>query len=168
MNSTHQQAALDHVFRHEYGKIISILVHKFGPNNLEKVEDVVQDACIKTLKRKKTSEIKDLKNYISVAVRNLSLKKLQSAKKRKEFQEDKMQSAELSREDFLIQEENKERLQQAVNVLPNKSKRVFELCVLECIKYKNAAEVLDISINTVKFHLKKSFKILRLELQDAF
>ena len=49
MQSTNQHSALDHVFRHEYGKIISILVHKFGPQNLEKIEDVVQDAFLKAM-----------------------------------------------------------------------------------------------------------------------
>lgn len=131
-------------------------------------EDVVQDACIKTLNRKKQNEIKDLKSYIGVAIRNLSLKKIQSSKRLQEIHEDRLQSSGLSHEDYLIDEENRIRLQKAVDVLPNKSKKVFELCVLEGIKYKNTAEVLGISINTVKFHLKKSFKILRLELQDAF
>lgn len=131
-------------------------------------EDVVQDACIKILNRKKENEIKDLKSYISVAIRNLSLKRIQSAKRFKDLQEDRVVSTALSHEEFLIDEENRIRLQKAVDVLPVKSKKVFELCVLEGIKYKNTAEVLGISINTVKFHLKKSFKLLRLELQDAF
>jgi RNA polymerase sigma-70 factor (ECF subfamily) len=129
---------------------------------------VVQDACIKILNRKKDNEIKDLKSYVSVAIRNLSLKKIQSSKRFKDLPEDREWASALSHEEYLIDEENRVRLQKAVNVLPNKSKKVFELCVLEGIKYKNTAEVLGISINTVKFHLKKSFKLLRLELQDAF
>ena len=50
MKSTNQHNTIDHIFRHEYGKIISILVHKFGPNHLEKIEDVVQDAFLKAMK----------------------------------------------------------------------------------------------------------------------
>jgi len=49
MQSTNQHNTLDHVFRHEYGKIIAILIHKFGPQNLEKIEDVVQDAFLKAM-----------------------------------------------------------------------------------------------------------------------
>ena len=49
MQSTNQHNTLDHIFRHEYGKIIAILVHKFGPQNLEKIEDVVQDAFLKAM-----------------------------------------------------------------------------------------------------------------------
>ena len=40
---------IEHVFRHEYGKIMAILVHKFGPTNIENIEDVVQDALFKAM-----------------------------------------------------------------------------------------------------------------------
>jgi len=50
MKTPNQHSTLDHIFRHEYGKIIAILVHKFGPNHLEKIEDVVQDAFLKAMK----------------------------------------------------------------------------------------------------------------------
>ncbi len=50
MKSANQHSTLDHIFRHEYGKIIAILVHKFGPSHLEKIEDVVQDAFLKAMK----------------------------------------------------------------------------------------------------------------------
>ena len=50
MKSTNQHHTIDYIFRHEYGKIIAILVHKFGPNHLEKIEDVVQDAFLKAVK----------------------------------------------------------------------------------------------------------------------
>ncbi|MEQ6124280.1 sigma-70 family RNA polymerase sigma factor [Pseudotenacibaculum sp. MALMAid0570] len=49
MNKYNQNTTIDHIFRHEYGKIISILIHKFGPQNLEKIEDVVQDAFLKAM-----------------------------------------------------------------------------------------------------------------------
>ncbi len=49
MNQPDQHISLDHIFRHEYGKIVSILVHKFGAHHLEKIEDVVQDAFLKAM-----------------------------------------------------------------------------------------------------------------------
>ena len=49
MHQPNQHTNLEHIFRHEYGKITAILVHKFGPNNLEKIEDVVQDAFLKAM-----------------------------------------------------------------------------------------------------------------------
>lgn len=49
MQQPDQKTTIDHIFRHEYGKIIAILVHKFGPQKLEKIEDVVQDAFLKAM-----------------------------------------------------------------------------------------------------------------------
>jgi RNA polymerase sigma-70 factor (ECF subfamily) len=49
MNPTSQNQTLEHIFRHEYGKIVAILVHKFGAQNLEKIEDVVQDSFLKAM-----------------------------------------------------------------------------------------------------------------------
>ena len=49
MNQANHNTTIEHVFRHEYGKITSILVHKFGPNYLEKIEDVVQDSFLKAM-----------------------------------------------------------------------------------------------------------------------
>ena len=40
---------VEHVFRHEYGKIISFLTHKFGPSYLEVIEDGVQEALLKAM-----------------------------------------------------------------------------------------------------------------------
>tara|TARA_R110002073_G_scaffold108336_9_gene243652 strand:- start:82394 stop:83644 length:1251 start_codon:yes stop_codon:yes gene_type:complete len=57
MNQTNQ--TLDHIFRHEYGKIVAILVHKFGAQSLERIEDVVQDAFLKAMKVWGYKEIPD-------------------------------------------------------------------------------------------------------------
>jgi len=40
---------VDHLFRHEAGRLIAILTHAFGPENLDLAEDVAQDALIKAL-----------------------------------------------------------------------------------------------------------------------
>ncbi len=49
MGETKNTPLVEHVFRHEYGKIISFLVHKFGPSHLEQIEDAVQEALIKAM-----------------------------------------------------------------------------------------------------------------------
>ncbi|MEZ5041595.1 MAG: sigma-70 family RNA polymerase sigma factor [Saprospiraceae bacterium] len=41
---------VDHLFRHEYGKMVAILIKYFGISHLEIVEDAVQEAFYKALK----------------------------------------------------------------------------------------------------------------------
>lgn len=42
---------VNHLFRHEYGKLVSILTKTFGVNNMELAEDVVQEAMLEALKQ---------------------------------------------------------------------------------------------------------------------
>jgi RNA polymerase sigma-70 factor (ECF subfamily) len=44
-NATAQ--ALDHLFRHEYGRLVAILLKQLGPARLHLAEDVVQDALLR-------------------------------------------------------------------------------------------------------------------------
>jgi predicted RNA polymerase sigma factor len=42
---------IDHLFRHESGKIVSVLTRIFGSVNLELAEDVVQDSLVEAIKQ---------------------------------------------------------------------------------------------------------------------
>ena len=41
---------IDHLFRHQYGKMVSVLTRIFGLQNLETIEDAVQDTFINAIK----------------------------------------------------------------------------------------------------------------------
>ena len=42
---------IDHLFRHEYGKLVSVLTKTFGTSNIELAEDVVQEAMLEALNK---------------------------------------------------------------------------------------------------------------------
>ncbi|MCM4150101.1 RNA polymerase subunit sigma-24 [Arenibacter sp. N53] len=46
---TETKKQVENLFRYEYGKIIGVLINKFGPSNLERIEDAVQDALLKAM-----------------------------------------------------------------------------------------------------------------------
>jgi len=41
---------IDHLFRHESGKMVAVLTRIFGPTNMELAEDVVQDSLVEAIK----------------------------------------------------------------------------------------------------------------------
>ncbi|MBO3698613.1 RNA polymerase sigma factor [Roseivirga sp. E12] len=41
---------LDHLFRHEYGKLVSLFVNRYSPHLIDKIEDSVQEALYKAAK----------------------------------------------------------------------------------------------------------------------
>ena len=55
MPATSVPQTVDHLFRHEYGRLVSVLTRIFGTHNLELAEDVVQDTLLKALEQWKLS-----------------------------------------------------------------------------------------------------------------
>ncbi len=51
--------AVEHLFRKEYGKLISILVNIFGPSHIELAEDIVQETLISALNNWSTQGVPD-------------------------------------------------------------------------------------------------------------
>ncbi len=60
----------------------------------------------------------------------------------------------------------KEKLQQALNELPEKCRTVFQLSRFEELKYQEIADQLGISIKTVEAQMGKALRILRVKLVD--
>ena len=53
------QQLVDHLFRHEAGKMIAVLTRIFGIHNLELVEDTVQETFLKALQVWKFNPVPD-------------------------------------------------------------------------------------------------------------
>ncbi|WP_419212039.1 RNA polymerase sigma factor [Maribacter sp. X9] len=134
--------------------------------NLDDSKDVVQSIFIKLLQKEFDTPIWDLKKYINASIRNESLKKIK--RDQRTFSLKNYSTEVPSYESELIRSEISKTLFKEIDALPEQNKKVFELCILEGIKYENAAEIMGITVNTVKYHLKKTFKILRLNLRDVY
>lgn len=60
----------------------------------------------------------------------------------------------------------KEKLQLALNELPEKCRTVFQLSRFEDLKYQEIADRLGLSLKTVEAHMGKALKMLRLKLAE--
>lgn len=135
--------------------------------NMDEAEDIVQDVLEKVLCQLDDSDkILNLKSYIFISIKNNSLKRLKKTRKLAKMIESDI--FEVSHEENLISSEKNSYVLEMLGTLPDQSKRVFELCVIEGLKYEETAETLNISINTVKYHLKKGYKTLRSVLHDHY
>ncbi|MGM5469991.1 RNA polymerase sigma factor [Flavobacteriaceae bacterium LMO-SS05] len=134
-------------------------------HSMDEAEDVVQDIFVKILTLENRNEILNLKSYVYAMVRNHSLKKIKKLSKIISLNEENSTTLS-SYEDLIINKELNLKVQKALEDLPPQTKNVFVLCVLENLKYESAAEKLGVSINTIKYHLKKSFKLLRTSLKN--
>jgi RNA polymerase sigma-70 factor (ECF subfamily) len=155
---------LEKIFLEHYDQWC-LLSYSYLQNKIE-AEEVVQDVCVRTLLRKKNTEILNLTAYISIAVKNRSLKKIKEKKRFGQINNfDSFQAIPL--EEDLNLNEKKLFLKKVVKTLPDSTQKVFRLCILEEQKYKNVADTLGISVNTVKYHIKKAYKVIRFEMKNA-
>ena len=68
-------------------------------------------------------------------------------------------------EDDLISEETVNHINSAIEALPTKCKQAFKLVREDKMKYRDAAEVLGISVKTLENHLALAVKKIRSNLK---
>ena len=134
--------------------------------NSEAAEDVVQEFFISFWEKKRYKSVtSNLQSYIYRAVKNACINYLQREKKLihdVEHLEEK-ESAPKANEQTI---ENSQQIYSAINELPEKCKEVFMLCCVSGYTYNEAAEELGVSMNTVRTHMVRAFKMLREKLKS--
>lgn len=135
--------------------------------------DAAQDICQKIFiklweKREEIDPEQSIKSYLFTATRNRCLNYIRDNKKYRSTLLD-IDCADfeiVAEEDTFAEEELKEKIETALNNLPEKCRLVFKMSRYQNMKYKEIAEELDISQKTVEAHMSKAMKSLRTELKD--
>lgn len=131
-------------------------------DSYEEAEDLVQDIFINFwIRREKMIFQGSLRAYLFSAVQHNCVK-LEKIKRRHHFDEienyEDILETQYTPDEI---EEQKERLYREIENLPEQCRKVFEAVILQDMKYKEAAEALGLSVNTIKTHLSRALKQLR-------
>lgn len=126
-------------------------------------EDIVQDLFIRIWEKKLYRNITQLKIYLFMAVKNESIKRIKSHGYYESIEELEELSYDSWNEGFTEEDitERHQRLQVTLQKLSPKEYQVLTEIFVHDKRYKQVAEEMHISINTVKTHLKRAMKILR-------
>ncbi|UKM64503.1 RNA polymerase sigma-70 factor [Flavobacteriaceae bacterium GSB9] len=152
------------IFNAYYKRLYSFSLNYVGEKYA--AEEIVENTLLKLWqKRNKVDKIKNLKSYLYAMVRNASIDFNKKEKKFIRLEVDKHDTVS-QKNQFIIEEETYAILFQALEDLPEKCRKVFELSCLEGIKYKDIAEDLQISINTVKSQRARAIALLKENLKD--
>jgi len=124
----------------------------------EPAEEIISDVFIKVWeKRKELEKIENLKLYLYVTTRNIAYnyldKQKRSATNPLEDLQAEFTSLYFDPEQMLITADMMARIQKAVDQLPPKCKMIFKLTKEDGLKYREVAELLNISIKTVENQL---------------
>lgn len=80
---------VDHLFRHEYGRLVSVLTRIFGTENIQLAEDVVQDTLVKALEQWKIGGIpENPQAWLFTVARNKALDVIRREKIHRKFASD--------------------------------------------------------------------------------
>lgn len=137
----------------------------------ELAESLVGDVIYHLWEVHETLDIRSsLRSYLIKAVRNRCIDYLSSAYEKKEVPFSELGGDEAFKEygllsdsyplGTLLERELEEEIQDAISQLPEECRRVFQKSRFEEKKYEEIAEELGISVNTVKYHIKKALAFL--------
>lgn len=160
------EKTFEHLFKSHYSELVSFAIKYV--EELEIAEELVQELFLNLWSKSENLKIQtSIKSYLFGAVRNAALNFLKHQKVEKSYQEKAalgMQTPQTI--DFLEIDELKEKIDEALNKIPEKCREVFELSRFEGKRYKEIAEELNLSLKTVENQMGKALKILRVELGE--
>ena len=116
--------------------------------------------------RAKISHSGSIYAYLSRSVKNSCIDRKLHEEVKQRYQREMMASGEEVSEDSESFEELYERLQIVMDSLPPKCKEIFILGCVEGLSYKDVAEQLGVSVNTVKTQVKVAYKRIKSEFGD--
>lgn len=159
------QKAFQHFFDAHFNGLIRFLRQRSAAD--DDAEDIVQQAFIYLWEnRLKIDPEKSLKAYL---YRIVYTRFLNVQQRNQRFEQDEKldfnESSHPTTDQDLDYTELRQHLAIGIQQMPEKRRMVFQLCFMEELTYKEAAESLDISVNTVENHMQKAFKQLREFLQ---
>jgi RNA polymerase sigma-70 factor (ECF subfamily) len=132
-------------------------------------EEIVQEVFVKLwLKKESVDPSKEFQSYLFSIARNLVLDHLKSAVNRRlyfvgeHFQQD-LQMEDGQENTLFVDAE--EKLQKLINEIPERRREIFRLSRFEGLSYKQIAERLNISENTVDSQIRNALAFLRKEFR---
>lgn len=149
------------VFQTHYPEMVQVAL--MYVRDLPTAEDIVQDVFVRFWETvRQEAPPGNISGYLMTAVKNSSLNHLKHLEVEEKFCREYIQEAEADEE---RPEAFLQLVEQLLKELPPKRREILELSVVESKSYQDIALQLDISINTVKDHIKKAYAFLRERAQ---
>lgn len=147
--------------------LLSYLVSKGVPR--EEAEDLVQNAfLILWDKRKTIRPAQSLRSFIYTIVHNRMLNYFRDRKDQDPEYAYRLPDTGQDPSETTETGQAMQAMQKALETMPEKRRKVFELCYLQELSYREAAEILQVTRKTVENHMIQALKDLRAALTEYF
>lgn len=151
-------------FKHYHARLIRFAI--LFVHNYDQAEDIISNVLVRLLKnREKVFLMENFEAYLFQSVKNEAINHLKKEKRLAAYSIDEEQDfiggKFVDPLEKLISDELRAVLATTVEALSPKRRMVYKLIKDEGLKYKEVAELLDISERTVEVHLKLAVKEIR-------
>jgi RNA polymerase sigma-70 factor (ECF subfamily) len=163
-----KQTALEMIFKTHYQPLCKY-AYSFL-NDKDEAEEVVQSSFISLWEKRESIIIQtSFNSYLYRMVRNACLNAIKHEKVKKTYAAQEKIGGEPTYEsvsESVVSNELEKKIVEAMQVLPEQCRLVFQLSRFEELKYQEIADQLSISVKTVENHMGKALKILREQLKE--
>jgi len=134
------------------------------------IEEVVQEVFVKLWEDREILKIESIKTYLYTSARNRMLNYLRDEKRRYMLLEQWIQheTGKEQGEECFDLDEFSQRVQKAIDSLPDKCREIFDMSKKEGFTYKHIAEKLNISVKTVETQMGIALRKIREQLATFY
>lgn len=159
--SGNEEEALRRVFDQYYPSLCAIAM--FYVDDPDEAEDIVQQLLIKLWEEKHIFQVyASVKGYLRQSIRNHCLNYLSRRSTLKRKMQQMVTEEEVTQAlDFLLDEEERAVFQEALDTLPAQGRKALELVYFSGKSYNSAAGTMNVSVNTIKSHLRNALRHLK-------
>ena len=152
------------LFRNHSKTIYNYIYYKFG--NEEKAYDAVQEAFVKLWENCAKVSPEKAKSYVYTVANNLYLNVIKAEKVRLKYAEGFSFSADTVSPEFVLEEKQfREKLDNALNSLPENQRTTFLLNRIDGMKYQEIADMEGVSVKAIEKRMSLALKGLREHIE---
>jgi RNA polymerase sigma-70 factor (ECF subfamily) len=147
------------IFKANSKTVFNYIYYKFG--NEEKAHDAVQEAFVKLWENCAKVAPEKAKSFVYTVANNLYLNVIKAEKVRLKYADKTLKTTNETPEFLLEESEFKTKLDNALDSLPDNQRITFLLNRIDGKKYKEIAEMEDVSVKAIEKRMHLALKSLR-------
>jgi len=163
MNNVCEEEIFSSLFKTNSKTVFNYIYYKFG--NEEKAHDAVQEAFVKLWENCAKVTPDKAKSYVYTVANNLYLNVIKAEKVRLKYADKSNDSSNESPEFLMEEKQFKEKLDRALDSLPENQRTTFLLNRIDGKKYTEIAEIEGVSVKAIEKRMHLALKTLREQIE---
>lgn len=162
MDNVCEDQIFSSLFKEHSKTVFNYIFYKFG--NEEKAHDAVQEAFVKLWENCAKVSPEKAKSFVYTVANNLYLNVIKAEKVRLKYADTSNDRSNESPEFLMEEKEYKEKLDKALNALPENQRTTFLLNRIDGKKYAEIAEMENVSVKAIEKRMHLALKSLREQI----